>query len=244
MKRGLIFKCFLILLITASIFITIDYLFGKKIDKIIRIKDDERVYRVQNEYFHHGFLKNYSTNKARWGNRFYKFCSDHNGFKYDCISNYESDFDVAFIGDSFTEGIGLEYEDTFVGLFKKFTKLKVVNLGVSSYSPYIYRDKVIYLLENKLISFNHLIVAVDLSDLNDDRLYNNTRNLNENDTGSNKYHQYNLISKTLHKIKPFLRENLIITDFILRQIWWIGLRNFFTYLMVIRQQTPLLEYLP
>ncbi|WP_143323770.1 hypothetical protein, partial [Candidatus Pelagibacter communis] len=70
MKRGLIFKCFLILLITASIFITIDYLFGKKIDKIIRIKDDERVYRVQNEYFHHGFLKNYSTNKARWGNRF------------------------------------------------------------------------------------------------------------------------------------------------------------------------------
>ena len=39
--------------------------------------------------------------------------------------NLESkEFDIAFIGDSFTEGVGLDYKDTFVGRIEnKFDKL-------------------------------------------------------------------------------------------------------------------------
>ena len=220
----------LILFTTILIFLVIDYFFGKKIEKLIKITDDEKVYRIENAYFHHGFLKNYSTNKARWGNKFYKFCSDHNGFKYDCVSNYESDFDFAFIGDSMTEAIGLEYEDTFVGMFKKFTKLRVANLGVSSYSPNLYKNKVIHLIENDIIRFKHLVVSVDFGDLYDDRSYNKNYLSKEKSVQDDdkKYHQYNLISRTIHKTKFFLKNNFIFTDYLLRQIWWLGLRNLFS----------------
>ena len=44
----------------------------------------------------------------------------------------EKDFDILFIGDSFTEGVGLDYNDTFVGIFENNLKLNIGNLGVSS----------------------------------------------------------------------------------------------------------------
>ena len=226
---NIIKKLLSILFITLLIFLTLDFFLGKKIENLIKITDEEKIYRIKNEFYHHSFLKNYSTEKARWGNKFYKFCSDHNGFKYDCKKNNETNFNYAFIGDSFTEGIGLEYEDTFVGMFENFTKQTVVNLGVSSYSPYLYKNKVIYLLENKIINFNHLIVAVDLSDLNDDRSFNeiyfSKKNLKK--TKNSNYHKYNFLSNFIVKIKIILAKNFIITEYLARQIWWLGVRNFF-----------------
>ncbi len=220
-------KSLLVLFITLFIFLTLDFFFGKKLKNLIKITDDEKIYRIKNEFYHHGFLKNYSTDKARWGNKFYKFCSDHNGFKYDCKKNNETNFNYAFIGDSFTEGIGLRYEDTFVGMFENITKQKVVNLGVSSYSPYLYKNKAIYLLENKIINFNHLIVAVDLSDLNDDRSFNESYVSEKNLRNTESYHKYNFLSNFVIKIKIILKKNFLVTDYLARQIWWLGVRNFF-----------------
>lgn len=222
-------KFCLIILITLLFFLSFDFFFGKKIQTFLKISDDENVYRIKNEFYHHGFLKNFSTNKARWGNKFYKFCSDFNGFKYDCEKNYETVFDYAFIGDSFTEGIGLEYKDTFVGMFEKFTKFQTVNLGVSSYSPHIYKNKVIYLLDNKIINFNHLIVAVDLSDLNDDKSFNKINLSRENlaEINNKKYSEFNSLSEKIFQIKVFLKNNFIITDYLTRQIWWLGIRGLF-----------------
>ena len=210
---GFIKKSLLILSITLLIFFTLDFFFGKKLEKLLALTSQEKIYRIKNEFYHHGFLKNYSTNKARWGNKFYIFCSDHNGFKYDCKKNNETNFEYAFIGDSFTEGIGLEYENTFVGMFDNFTKKKVVNLGVTSYSPYLYKNKVIYLLKNKIINFNHLIVAVDLSDLNDDKNFNK---IYFSDKDLKKIKDKNFLCKFIIEIKPILK-NFLITDFIARQ---------------------------
>ena len=44
-------------------------------------------------------------------------------------------YDYAFIGDSQTEGVGLNFEDTFVGNFAKQNKLDVINLGIIRSSP-------------------------------------------------------------------------------------------------------------
>ena len=80
-------------------------------------------------------------------------------------------YDIAFIGDSFTEAIGVEYDSTFVGLLAKaHPKLKVANLGVASYAPSVYLKKVECLLE-KAIEFDHLIVMVDTWDLLDEALH-------------------------------------------------------------------------
>ena len=84
------------------------------------------------------------------------------------LSNFSNkSFDLAFIGDSFTEGIGYPYEKTFVGIIEKESKLKIANIAVSSYSPIIYFFKTKELL-NDGISFEHLIVFIDISDVQDE----------------------------------------------------------------------------
>jgi len=72
---------------------------------------------------------------------------------------------ILFIGDSFTEGIGLPYEDTFVGQFAAaFPHIEVLNAGVSSYSPSIYYEKIKHLL-NSGLHFDETIVFIDISDI-------------------------------------------------------------------------------
>jgi len=41
-------------------------------------------------------------------------------------------------------------------------------LGVASYSPNIYLKKIKYLINNNIISFDHLVVGINLTDLEDD----------------------------------------------------------------------------
>ncbi len=77
---------------------------------------------------------------------------------------------LLFIGDSVTEGIGLEYEKTFVGLIDDALKEKysILNAGVSSYSPIIYWKKVEDLINNTGLEFDELIVYLDISDIQDE----------------------------------------------------------------------------
>ena len=81
-------------------------------------------------------------------------------------------FDIAIIGDSFTEGIGMPYEDTFVGIIsKKFKNKKIANLGVSGYSPSIYFIKIKELLKQGY-NFNEVVIYIDINDVfNEARSY-------------------------------------------------------------------------
>jgi hypothetical protein len=127
--------------------------------------------RVAHNIYHHDFSKN-GQDIEKWGNEYYTLCTDGNGFKISCntINKSIKNFDIAFIGDSFTEGIGLSYEDTFVGqIAKSRPELKIANLGVSSYSPSIYFSKVNFLLEQG-ITFNELVVYIDISDIQDEAI--------------------------------------------------------------------------
>ena len=91
-------------------------------------------------------------------------------FRIKCGGNSYKDFDIAFIGDSTTEG-QLVFEDTFVGMIaNEFPDLKIANLALTSYSPSIYLTKVRYYLE-KGITFKRLIVYVDISDIQDESIY-------------------------------------------------------------------------
>jgi len=119
--------------------------------------------------YHHDLAKNY-RGERNWGATRHEFCTDENGFKISCSGSGRSGsaFDLVFIGDSFTEGLGLAYEDTFVGrISQAIPSLKIANLGVSSYSPSIYLAKVRYLLEIGY-TFKHLIVYIDISDIQDE----------------------------------------------------------------------------
>lgn len=74
---------------------------------------------------------------------------------------------ILFIGDSITEGVGLPYEKTFVGMIGKSLAprgVDVLNAGVFRYSPSIYHKKIQYLIEDVGLEFSQVVVFIDVSD--------------------------------------------------------------------------------
>lgn len=170
-----------IVFITFTFILGIDFLFGNKILELIDpyIKEtefyDKRV-RIWDNTFHHTFKKNVNMKSVgiEQNNR---FCTNNFGFKSNCDSTNTTRFKFAFMGDSFTEGINLNYESSFVGLFENELGSSVANMGVSSYSPKIYLAKLNYFL-NKDILIDHVILFLDISDYYDEAFYQfNEKNL-------------------------------------------------------------------
>jgi hypothetical protein len=162
-----------IITITLSLFI--DFFFGKlilnKLDKFLATTDFyERLVRIDHPYYHHTLRANVKYNKSRSFEGYFTLCTDNHGFKYNCDKKRGKEFEYAFIGDSFVEGVALNYNETFVGIFEKEKNLSVANLGVTSYAPNIYLSKIKFLLE-KGYKFKHLIVFIDVSDLYDDNSF-------------------------------------------------------------------------
>ena len=86
-----------------------------------------------------------------------------------------------------------------------------MNLGVSSYSPNIYLKKIKHLISNKIVLFNHIIVGIDLTDLEDDwQRREIQKSLDTSSTNPRKQ----------FKFKIFLAKNLPTTYLILQKINW------------------------
>ena len=145
-----------------------DFCFGSSILNTFYYRPNNS--RVSNKIFHHTFATN-AVEKEYWGPIKYDFCTNKFGFKISCENDYEGkEFDIAFIGDSFTEAVGLSYEESFVGIIdKSLDTLNIANLGVASYSYSIYLSKVNFFLKNN-INFKELVVYPDISDIQDEAL--------------------------------------------------------------------------
>ena len=76
---------------------------------------------------------------------------------------------ILFIGDSFTFGVGLNWEETFVGILNKDFNLNAINAGVNSYSPTVYKYKLRNLIKKGLIDSNQkIVIGLDISDVFDE----------------------------------------------------------------------------
>lgn len=129
----------------------------------------EKQYRIQHPYYNHTLLENYDG-YGKWGAEKYRVCTDALGMKTSCNRSDEINkhYDIAFIGDSFTEAIGMPYEKSFVGMYAQNNQgIRVANLGVSSYSPVIYLKKTEWFLKQG-IHFDHMVVFIDISDIQDE----------------------------------------------------------------------------
>ncbi len=204
-------KIFLsIILITFILSLLIDFFFGNKILKtldkyLVKTEFYGRLMRTDHPVFHHSFLTNVKYKKSKGFEGIYTFCTDNHGFRSECGKVNSKNFDIGFMGDSFVEGVSLNYEKTFVGLFANNKKnLKVANLGITSYAPSIYFSKLKYLLENNY-NFKHIIFFIDVSDLYDDSVF---YKLNEDGTVSERYEK----EKGL-KRRKFLRSNFPLTNY-------------------------------
>ena len=135
---------------------------------------------VKNEIYHHDFIKNGSVENEYpiLENRRIKLHTNSLGFKdkssrrISLLPSKNFKKRIVFIGDSFTEGLMLEYKNTFVGIIdKELNKqsIEVLNAGVSSYSPIIYWRKIKYLIEEVRLKFDELSVFIDISDFCDEK---------------------------------------------------------------------------
>lgn len=143
-----------------------------------RIKDNrERVgLGIPHQNYHHDFIRNgYSAESGRLGD--YDLYTNSLGFKDKSnrkIARSTEKRRIVFIGDSFTEGILLKYQDTFVGRIDSAVSvqnIEVLNAGRVSYSPIIYWRKLKYLIENVKLKFDELVVFIDISDIDDEASY-------------------------------------------------------------------------
>ena len=200
---------FVVVFITFFLTLLIDFFFGKlilkKLDPYLSKTDFyERLIRIDHKFYHHTLKANIKYEKAPSFDQYYTLCTDNHGFKYKCGFERNKEFEIAFLGDSFVEGVSLDYEKTFVGIFEDKKDITVANLGVTSYAPNIYLSKIKYLLDNDF-KFKHLIVFIDISDVFDDNTF---YKLNDDFSISEK----NAKEKNL-KRRKFLRYNFPLTNY-------------------------------
>ena len=129
--------------------------------------------RVRSALYDHDLRPSGST-QERWGDAVTALHTNSLGFKDRSSRRVDPSSPrprVLFIGDSFTEGVGVPYEQTFVGRVGDGLRrdgVEVLNAAVVSYSPAIYWRKVRHLLETTGLRFDELVVFVDLSDVQDE----------------------------------------------------------------------------
>ena len=198
-----------ILLITFVFSLVIDFFLGSKILKYFdayfaKSQFYERLIRMDHPIYHHTLRENVKyTNNVSFVDT-YVLCTNNHGFKSKCDQVDNKNYEFAFIGDSFTEGTPIEYEDSFVGIFTEKTGYKTANLGIVSYSPKIYLSKLNYLIKQGF-KFDHVVVFIDISDFYDDI---NFYSIDE----SLKVTEKNYKKKNL-KRRKFLRNNFPLTNF-------------------------------
>jgi len=145
------------------------------IRKIYNYLEEKKTYVEKNLIYHRDLKKNYIF-KDLFGNE-PTIYTNSLGFKDSKIREIKNKINkrrIVFIGDSFTEGVGLKFEQTVVGIIYKFAKknnIEILNAGVQAYSPIIYWRKIKWLIEEKNFKFDELVVFIDISDVQDEAQY-------------------------------------------------------------------------
>ena len=88
------------------------------------------------------------------------FCTDNNGFRNNCSSSNERKYDYLFIGNIFTEGSELPFEDTFVGQIVDNNNLKFANLGNRNLDISGMNKKIADSIKKDYVEFNEVILFI------------------------------------------------------------------------------------
>jgi hypothetical protein len=133
--------------------------------------------RTPSDLYHHDLRPRASVEDEVWGPRRAPYRTNSLGFRDREVRDVPLRSDrprILFIGDSFTEGVGVTYEDSFVGLVDAALAargVEALNAGVISYCPIIYFRKVKHLLEDVGLGFDALVVYIDIGDIQDEVTY-------------------------------------------------------------------------
>jgi hypothetical protein len=141
-----------------------------------------RVIGARDPVFHHGLKPNTVSQEERWGAVQYTVFTNSMGFRDKEIRDVplqSARYRILFLGDSFALGMGYHYPQTFVGIVADGLAsrgVEVLNAASASYSPAIYFKKAEYYLETVGLRFDHLVLAIDVSDVMDEAQCYDIRN--------------------------------------------------------------------
>ncbi|HEY5129658.1 MAG TPA: hypothetical protein VIJ35_20645 [Bradyrhizobium sp.] len=152
-----------------ALFLAFDFAYST----LTRGEEKQRPARIANPAYDHGFAANFDGYDV-WGELRYRFVTDSLGFKDASVRNVPlkaASRRILLIGDSFAEGIGMSFEDSFAGQLyragqQRSERIEFLNAGVASYSPSIYYKKIKYLLESGLL--DEVVLFSDTSDVTDE----------------------------------------------------------------------------
>lgn len=138
---------------------------------------EHSTFRVSHDVYHHGFKPGVSVDREYWGPLAASYRINSLGFRDRTVRQVPLRGDrrrIVFIGDSFTEGIGVDFEKTFVGLIEEALArdgVEVLNAGVASYTPILDYRRVKHLIEDVGLRFDELVVFIDVGDIQDETTY-------------------------------------------------------------------------
>ena len=182
MKTPLLIKfalVFLSVLIPISFFQAFDFFFSKNTTSftpfILREpKTNGKPLIISDEFGWYDLGPDF-YGESRYGDNYFFVKTDKNGFRINHLldeDNFGKDGlknEIIFIGDSFTFGVGLDWEEGFVGILKKDFNINAINAGVNSHSPTAYKFKLKRLINEGLISNNQkIVIGLDISDVFDE----------------------------------------------------------------------------
>jgi hypothetical protein len=161
---------FLMVLYCLALFFIFDFLYST----FTAGQEHERTARIYDPVYDHGFAPNFDGYDV-WGEARYRLITDSRGFKDFAVREVplqSTSHRILIIGDSFAEGIGMSYANSFAGLLQaagqaRPNKIEFLNAGVASYSPSIYYKKIKYLIDRGL-KFDEVWLFSDSSDVEDE----------------------------------------------------------------------------
>ncbi len=136
--------------------------------------DDPRHLHIANAVYDHGLTPNFDGFNF-WGENRTHVQTDNLGFKDYAVRDVPLKTDarrILLIGDSFTEAIGVSFDNSFAGRLyhagqRHKPRVEFLNAGVVSYSPTVYYVKTKYLLD-KGLKVDEVVALPDMSDTFDE----------------------------------------------------------------------------
>ena len=150
------------------------FLFNFYYDKLEKRHESDLINRISNKNYKYTFEKKKSFVANYLGTE-YTVKTNNLGFRDYKVRDLDKSYNYTIvIGDSYVEGVAIEYKDTMVGHLNKkiksnkIEKFEFLNAGVASYSSYIYLKKIITIIkENPWLKVVDVIVVLDKSDIMD-----------------------------------------------------------------------------
>jgi hypothetical protein len=138
------------------------------------LHDEGLTPRIADPVYHHTLVPNFDGYN-NWGDTRFKLYTNSLGFRDAAVRDVPASSSmhrVLLIGDSFTEGLGVNFEDSFAGMLYwagigRASKIEFLDAGVIAYSPVLYYQKTKSYLDRGL-RFDEVIVFSDPSEVRDE----------------------------------------------------------------------------